>query len=718
MLLCLLLLILPLSFSPVTAADNPNETLAGGNSPHASGSLSQVLVANQRVQLSGSQGVDNVKYFILDSPKRLVVDLYGVKPGSHDSTFSLESGFRVLRVGPYQDKTRFVFDVAGATFPTFNIDIEDHQVVVTWQPPSSMTKQASAEAKTEGVSRVTAIDFSSEAGRSQFLISTDGPVTATKSEASNNTVRFTLRETTIPRALRRVFDTLAFPSAIYSVTPYLVNVSNKPQVRFSVILKGDVKYELKKVAAGYLFTVEDGSFAVPEPRDPEMLPIAIAGGRESMPLARADAKVAAPTVPPSFQGSQGSVIQLPGSGSAHFTGEKITLIFDSADVRNVLQLIAEVSELNIIATDEVKGTITLRLIDVPWDQALDLVLEITGLGMLQEGNVVKVLPKDTIRSMKEAELTAVRSREKLEPLLTEVVTVSYADLGSVSGPTKDILSERGSITEDSRNKLLIITDVPARIKKARELIEILDTPERQVMIEARIVEVGSNYSRDLGVNWGIDYDDPGKKLNSAAIGLGGNFLVGLPGGGGSAATEAGLAAGATYGRIGVDTTVIDLRISALEVDGHAKVISTPKVTTLNGEEAVISQGTSIPYQTSGADGPKTEFVDAELKLQVVPVINPDNTIILDILATNDSPSLTDGATAPSIDTKKAETKVLVRDGETTVIGGIFVENVADTSAGTPWLKNLPVLGKLFGSSREATSKSELLIFITPRILEN
>ena len=218
------------------------------------------------------------------------------------------------------------------------------------------------------------------------------------------------------------------------------------------------------------------------------------------------------------------------------------------------------------------------------------------------------------------------------------------------------------------------------------------------------------------MNWGIDFSNPGHKFGDAAVGLGSDFLVGLPAGPGNAAVEAGLGAGFTFGRIGIDQTVLDLRISALEADGKGKVVSTPRVTTLNGETALISQGTSIPYQSSGADGPKTEFVNAELKLEVTPVINPDDSIILNILATNDSPSLTAGANAPSIDTKKAETKVLVRDNTTTVIGGIFIESSSDSESGTPWLKDIPVVGNAFKSSKNTTTKAELMIFITPRIM--
>lgn len=677
-------------------------------------SFSSVNIAEKRAELTASAGVEKIRYFTLDSPKRLVVDLYGVQPGSHSKSFPLSNGFKALRVGPYEDKTRFVFDVTGAVFPTFNVNTENEHVVVTWQATQDVARQVRSEPATVGSVQITAIDFSAESGQSELLINVNGGVEATQPVRDDNKVLFSLKNATLPRALRRVFDTLAFPSAIHSVFPYLVNVGGQPEVRFTVTLKGDVPYQLKKTATGYAFVVTDGQFATATPAMTGVLPMAVDG--EQMPLVAVQPadESTAPRLAAPFPSSVPVIDQVEVDESK-YSGAKTSLVFDNADVRDILRLIAEISDLNIIASDDVKGSVTLRLIDVPWDQALELVLDITELGMLQEGNVVRVLPKEKIRAMREAELTAVRSQEKLEPLSTDVITVSYADLGSVAGPTKEVLSERGSITEDSRNKLLIITDVPSRIEKAKELIAILDTPERQVMIEARIVQVNSNYSRDLGVNWFFQ-DVTGDEQGIG--GAGGGFLVDpVDEDIGSLLATPGLSTQLHVGNL-IDDVVLSFQISALESDGKGKVISTPRVTTLNGEKATISQGTSIPYQTSGSDGPKTEFVNAELKLEVVPVINPDNTIILTLLATNDSPSLTAGASAPSIDTKKAATKVLVKDGETTVIGGIFIENIQDTADGVPGLMNIPILGHLFKSSKKQTIKDELLIFITPRIMHD
>ncbi len=680
--------------------------------------------------------MERLRYFTLDNPKRLVVDLFGVTVAEKQKEYKLTEGFSKLRVGPYADKLRFVFDASSSELPTFSVQREADTVHVSWSAPVATPVKKVPVASNSSV--VSSIDFTAEDGISIYRIGMDGPADLDPPVQEGNIVKFGVKNATISRALRRVYTSIAFPTAVQSVTPYLIDNGQTSDIRFVVQLKGDVPYELMTQEGDIILKVTDGLYAEAKPVDGEILPVSVTSAPpkaervEKAQIASAPVTSAAKDTAPSVSSITASSAQatddaaqpalsssattLEKGKSEGFSGERISLVFDNINVRNVLQLIAEVSDLNIIASDQIKGEVTLRLIDVPWDQALNLVLDITNLGMIQEGNVVRVLPKDAIRSMKEAELTALRSQEKLEPTITEVITVSYADLKSVSAPAKDLLSDRGSITEDARNKLLIVNDVVSRIEKVRELITILDTPERQVMIEARIVEVNSNYSRDLGVNWGLDFNNPGHKLGDAQLGVGGDFTVGLPAGGGSSSTEAGLGTGITFGRIGIDQTVLDLRISALESNGNAKVVSTPRVTTLNGEEATISQGTTIPYQTSGADGPKTEFIAAELKLTVKPVINPDDSVILEILATNDSPSITAGASAPSIDTKKAETKVLVQDGETTVIGGIFINTKSESATGMPILMDIPMLGHLFKSTKITDNKAELMIFITPRIL--
>jgi len=674
----------------------------------AADSVSLVSVEKKNVQLTATMGIEQVRYFTLDSPKRLVVDLYGVLPGNHDGEFQLSDGFGLLRVGPLDDKTRFVFDVIGNDFPIFNVGIEDDLVAITWESSAEAGMAAMSEPVATGSAKITAIDFVAEDGQSKLYISLSGDAIVGSPVKDGNKIMFAFENATLPHSLRRVFDTLSFPSAIYSVTPYLVNTASQPDVKFIVLLKGDVPYSLQKNAAGYVFTVNDEAYGQSAVATTGTLPVSALGKI-------IDTSALAPSESLSQVSKSGSVVQqstdsIPvikqlGSQKTNYAGEKTSLVFDNADVRDILRLIAEISDLNIIASDEVKGNVTLRLIDVPWDQALDLILDVTGLGMIQQGNVVRILPIEKIREMKEAELTAERSQENIEALVTEVITVSYADLASVATPCEQLLSPRGNITPDDRNKFLIVTDISQRIEKIKDLVAILDTPERQVMIEARIVEVSTDYTKTLGVDWNLEIED--SSGGTASIDLGGSgFLL----------TDAQLLQGTSGAAVGVLEMAIeslDLNINALEAAQNLKVIATPRVTTLNGEEATITQGIQEPTYIRDGDGnTTTEWKDITLELKIKPVINPDGSIILEIDAKNDSKG-----TGDAINKKSAKTKVLLMDGETTVLGGVFVEKEAYSDSGVPFLKNIPGFGHLFRTDTTGTSKNELLIFVTPRIIK-
>ncbi len=696
-----------------------------------------------RMVIATDGKLERLQYFRLNSPPRLVVDLYGVKPRFKERVFPTANGFRQVRVGTYEDKTRFAYDAEAGSLPEYSVGEEGPAVVVAWggqvqsQPATTNPHPAGnpmPAAMEKGSVTVESIDFNVRGGVSELVVNLSRAGSVIEPTAKGDMVGFGVKNASISRALRRTIDASAFPSAVRRVTPYTVLMGDTQDVRFAVELKGPASYQLDRSGTMLVLKVDNGAFAEPAPASPETVAVpvssaapAAAAAPARTPMVAVPASAADPSsamaaqsgvsaeAAPVAVAARTSPLAIGAAEGPIYTGQKISLVFDDADIRNILQLVAEVSDLNLIASDDVKGNITLRLVEVPWDQALDLIMEIKGLGMIREGNVARILPKEKIRAMEEAKLTAARTKEKLEDLATEVISVSYTGLGNVAGPAKELLTERGKLTQDNRNKQIIVTDVPSVIEKVKQLISILDTPERQVLIDARIVEVNTNFARDLGINWGVLYQNPGSQLNNASVGIGGDFLIGLPAAGG-VGTEAGLGSGITFGQLGIDKTVLNLRLSALETNGQAKVISNPRITTLNGEEAEISQGTTIPYQTVSQDGTKTEFVDAVLNLTVTPVINPDNSVILTIEATNDSPSLTAGAVAPSIDTKKAKTKVLVKDGETTVIGGIFIENDSDSDSGVPFVNKLPWLGNLFKSQRKANSRAELMIFVTPRIL--
>lgn len=692
--------------------ESPVEVEAAGAVP--AGLVSRVELHDGQALLVTDGRIGKYRYFRLSAPPRLVVDVYGVQPEFKERSFPASLGFREMRIGTYKDKTRFVFDSEADALPEYAVSEQGNAIAVSWG--AGVSPVAEPVSATVGVPvAVEAVDFQTENGNSVLSISLSGPAEIVAASAEGDVVRFGIRNATISRALRRSVDTSVFPSAVRLVTPYTVQVGESQDVRFAAELKGPVPYDLRQEGNKVLFVVEDGSFAevAPAPLEKVEVPVAV----PVQPLTPTPAAVDtekdvrvsdadAPVMPSVTVGEEKA-----------YTGEKITLVFDDADIRRIFQLIGEVSDLNVIVGDEVQGAITLRLIDVPWDQALDLILDIKNLGMLWEGNVVRILPRDVIRAMRQAELTAVKEERELEPLVTEVVSVSYTDLGNITGPAGELLSDRGKITPDNRNKQLIVTDIPAVIEEVKKLVAILDTPEKQVMIEARIVEASEDFTRDLGVSWNLsyskdDFDSNEDVLSSGDIGGGGAFNISplstIPGGLGSSFT---------FGKLGVTSSVLDLRISAAEFVSQVKVLSKPRVTTLNGETATISQGTTIPYQSVSDEGTQTEFVDATLELSVTPIVNPDDSIILEVKTSKNSPVVVAGATAPGIDKNEATTKVLVRNGETTVIGGIFTEDETKSETGIPLLRSLPIVGHLFKSTNRTEIRSELLIFITPRILE-
>ncbi len=558
-------------------------------------------------------------------------------------------------------------------------------------------------------------DFLNEDGRSVVAVSLAGATKVSQPVEEGNLVRFELVNTTISRSLRRTIDASAFPSAVTSVTPYTVADGDQQNVRIAVELKGPVAYALEQEGSVVRLVVDDGAYAEPVP--PAVSQVEVIAPETNKTLTSDPAEqLSAPTSVP-------VTAEEMSAEAARYTGEKITLVFDSANVRSILQLIGDVSGLNILASSDVGGNVTLRLIDVPWDQALDLVLETASLGKLQQGNVLRIMPKDKIREIDQAAMKEQTLAIEEGVLETTTFPISYASVDDMKGFLTDIKSVRGSIIADSRNKQLIVRDVTAVLEQMQDMINQIDKPERQVMIEARIVEANTSFSRSLGVKWGIDYDRSGGTdgsdtrdvaLSQINTGLGGSFLISPTSG------SAGIGTALTFGALD-NMLDIDLRLSALENSGEGKIVSTPRITTLNGEKAVISQGTKIPFSSVSDTGTDVKFENAELKLEVTPEINPDGSILLDINASNSSvgtvvPTATGDAV--SIDEKKAQTKVLVRDGQTTVIGGIFIEQENDSATGVPILKDVPFFGGLFRSTSKSRDRRELLIFITPRIVES
>ncbi len=540
--------------------------------------VQSVDIQDGQVLLMTDGIIGKYRHFRLGAPPRLIVDLYDIVPGSVEKAYPLQGAFQGLRTGVYPSKTRFVFDAASAQLPEFTVSSTGQAVLVAWDDRPVAGEATPAEQKGAPVT-VSAVDFKAEDGRSVLTLTLSDRATLLESVAEGDMIRFGIKNSAISRALRRAVDPSSFPSAIRLVTPYTVFTNGIQDVRFAVELKGPVPYRLLKDGNIVRFIVEDGPFAevAPAPLATQWVPVAMPASGLSASADQefvaedmtGDMAVSASSAPMAGTVSSSGLNPKPG-----FTGQKISLVFDDANIGNILQLIAEVSDLNIIASDDVKGTITLRLVDVPWDQALELIMDIKGLGMLREGNVVRIMPKERIRKMQQEQFTASRALEKMEDLVTEVVTVNYTDVSSVASKSGKRLTERGSIIEDVRDKKLIITDIPSAVASIKELVALLDTPERQVLIEARIVEASSTFSRDLGVNWGLSYDNnpTGTTSTGGDTGLGGSFALNPLS---IAAGSAGFASDFTFGRVGLDKLVLDLRLAALEQSGHGRIVSTP-----------------------------------------------------------------------------------------------------------------------------------------------
>lgn len=414
-----------------------------------------------------------------------------------------------------------------------------------------------------------------------------------------------------------------------------------------------------------------------------------------------------------------------------YTGRKLSLEFRDGDIHDILRIIAEVSNKNVIAGDDVKGKVTLRMINVPWDQALDIILQANALGKVSVGNIIRIAPAEKLRKEEEERLAALRAREKLEDLATKIIPVSYAKAGELEIQIKPLLTERGSVMVDKRTNSLIIKDVIRNVKDAMELVKSLDLVTPQVLIEARIVEATSDFIRELGVQWGgrfaadAAHGNPTGLFFPNTIGATGgntgpagspttpNFAVNLP------AAEAGAAGGAIsflFGSLN-DTALLDLRLSAMERKGEGKIISSPRIATIDNREATIKQGMAVPYATVSQAGTQVAWMDATLSLTVTPHITADRSVIMKIKAEKNAPDFTRiSAGMPSISKKEATTEVLVRDGETTVIGGIFTIDKTEARAGVPFFSKIPFIGWLFRYKKTVDSRTELLVFITPRII--
>jgi len=511
----------------------------------------------------------------------------------------------------------------------------------------------------------------------------------------------------------------------------------QPKLRLVLDLERAVPYTIDKSGSQLRVTLSD---RVPMPgtqeasAPPQNAPAAAekpAGGssRRNVTIPAPERLKLLDPLPALAQPKSGDSVESGATGGGErFSGKRISLDFQDAEISSVLRLIADVSGLNMVVGESVKAKVTIKLLSVPWDQGLDLILKLNNLGQIREGNIIWIDTLTNITKLRDEAVKAKDASLKAEELVTKILYLNYADAAKSVDVAKSNLSPRGEIKVDSRTNSLVVRDVADNLVKVEKIVRDLDQRTPQVQIEARIVQASKAFARGIGIQWGTSsIVNPGAKgpitVNLGASGTTAftqtnDFLVNLPATG-TGVSIPGSTFGLLIGKFLGTTGTLDVRLSAGESLGLTKVVSAPKIITLDNKPAKIEQGSQVPFQTTSLQGTQTTFVDATLTLNVTPHVIPHaNTVRLEIKATKNSVGASVSSAGPTIDKKEATTEVLLRDGETTVLGGIFEESKSDSTSGIPWFNRIPFLGWLFKSEGVSVNQTELLIFVTPTILKD
>jgi type IV pilus assembly protein PilQ len=587
---------------------------------------------------------------------------------------------------------------------------------------------------------IKSVDFMTVESKSRLQIGLDGKATFDVKRDGDN-LSLLVDNAMISKQLARPFITREFETAVTQILPRQQGDS----VVFDISMKQIVPYFVSQDNDLLIMDFDIPDWArKPQQRTQNTVTVVQTAAATGQPgqEARQQRPLAAPvsTTPSVFKGSdivERSFIE------PLYTGERISLDFQNADIHNVLRIIADVSGLNIVTSDEVKGNITIRLKNIPWDQALDVVLESKDLGKMSVGNVVRIDAADKIKKAQERKLESLKTEEQLEPLITSVVPVNFAKASDIAGTIKGrevgLVSDRGSITAEDRTNVLIVKDIKKNVDDIQSMIKRLDKATPQVLIAARIVQADNDFTKGLGVQWGGSWRNQSDRTHFGLSGVNAGTARSLfdstvtPGGrpGWTTTTvpQPSLAVnfptnqaagfGITVGRLAGSAFDLDLRLDIGETIGSAEVIARPKIVTMDNKKAVIRQGEKYPYVVRDDDGQlSTELKDIELVLEVTPRIAFDGSVNMEILVKRNAiGSIVNSLGDPSIASREAQTEVLVRNGETSVIGGIIEEEERMNIQRVPFLGKLPVIGFLFSGKTQDRAKKELLIFITPQVLE-
>ena len=647
--------------------------------------------------------------FAVQSPARIALDFPGVRNGMGHTNVGINQGnVKGVNVVQANDRTRVVLNLKRAT--PYKSVIDGNSLLVSLAPASeaaSSEKGGStvfSESRNTSVAPLKNIDFRrgvENAGRVVIDLDSNQVGVDIRQQGDKLVVEFL--KTSLPEGLRRKLDVSDFGTPVQMISA----VQSGDRVRMTIEPKGQWEHSAYQ---------SDNQLVV-----------------EIRQQKTDDGKLAQ------------------GGG---YRGEKLSLNFQNIEVRSLLQVIADFTNFNVVTSDSVTGNVTLRLKDVPWDHAFDIIRPATGLGMKKNGNVLQIAPKDELAAKEKAELEAQAAIQDLEPLRTQSFQLNYAKAadiaeqltrssGTQGGNTSRILSNRGSVIAEPRTNQIFVSDIPSRLAQVQEMITKLDVAVRQVLIEARIVEASDSFGRSLGVKLGgsdlrgVRGGDPGYRVrgsNRVALGGSYNAVSATTGEGESSMLNTSttqflnLPASAVDGSAPATFALslfsaaanrfLNLELSAMEADGQGKVVSSPRVVTANQVKAIIEQGTEFAYQESAQNGATSvQFKKAVLSLEVTPQITPEGSIILDLAVNKDSPG-TVVAGAMSIDTKRVKTQVLVENGGTVVIGGIFELTEKDSVAKVPLLGDIPVVGNLFKNRTRSSRKEEILVFITPKIISD
>jgi type IV pilus assembly protein PilQ len=653
-----------------------------------------------RIELS--QPIERPRSFTIRDPARLAIDFPRTRNATGEREISIDTGVaRSINFAETDERTRLVFNLS--ELPNYDTRVDGNAVIVTLGDQRRPTAAAAEETGSEAAAapgadepfvgddsaapspahrRVDNVDFRrGRDGEGRILIDLSDPDVPVSIDRDGRDVVVNLSETTIPETLRERLDVLDFATPVQ-----FVDIMQRGRDGRITIKPRDAEYEQLAYQSDERIVIEL------KPLTPEE----VAEREREEP---------------------------------EYEGERLSLNFQDIEVRSVLQLLADFTDLNIVVTDSVTGNVTLRLRNVPWDQALDIILQTRGLDKRQSGNVIFVAPFEEIAERERQRRETEEEMQERAPLRTEYVQVNYARAGDLASLIEageaSLLSERARVSVDERTNTLVIQDTERHLEEARRMINRLDIPVRQVLIESRIVIATDDFNRELGTRFGVTRDTTGRGtddgfatsgdvnatteiLNNETIGDG-RYNVNLPVNNPAGSMSLALA------RLPLGT-LLELELSAMQAEGRGEIISSPRVITANQREATIEQGVEIPYQEASASGATSvSFRSAVLSLNVTPQITPDDRIIMDLRVTRDTVGEI-FAGVPSIDTRAVETQVLVDDGETVVLGGVYEQETSEQSERVPFFGDLPIVGRLFRNDFTQDNKTELLVFVTPQIV--